>query len=36
MLSDNLRVGMGGRWERVSKGRGHVYIHVDVWQKPTR
>ena len=30
----------GGRWERVSRGRGHLYtcgwFHVDVCQKPTQ
>ena len=28
----------GGRWERGSRGRGHIYLwlmHVDIWQKPT-
>ena len=34
-------VGLGGRWEGGSKGRGYTYaylwlIHVEVWQKAAK
>ena len=27
-LCINLKGGMGGKWEGVSKGRGYVYIYI--------
>ena len=40
MLCDDLEgwdgVRWGWGWEGGSRGRGHVYTMVDIWQKPTQ